>query len=84
MSKITIRQYVRYLSSVNAGPSNEFTDLVETMLFMSPYFQSQKNSVSIGNLWPGQELSGKTVMFMVTWPFVAHGIISVLSSMRKK
>ena len=36
-----------------------------------------------GDLWPGQELSKKTMIFVITWPFVVHGIISLANSLRR-
>eukprot|EP00095_Tigriopus_kingsejongensis_P006572 maker-scaffold807_size94382-snap-gene-0.20 protein:Tk06572 transcript:maker-scaffold807_size94382-snap-gene-0.20-mRNA-1 annotation:"acyl- -binding domain-containing protein 5-like isoform x1" len=33
--------------------------------------------------WPCQELSKSTMFFVITWPFVAHGLISMAHSFRK-
>ena len=34
--------------------------------------------------WPCSELSGKTVIFVLTWPFIAHGIIKAVTHTTNK
>lgn len=33
--------------------------------------------------WPGEELSKSTMIFVISWPFVAHGIMSLANSLRR-
>ena len=34
--------------------------------------------------WPCSELSGKTVIFVLTWPFIAHGIVKAVTHTTNK
>lgn len=43
----------------------------------------EQRSRSKESSWPCQDLSKPTLMFVVTWPFLAHGLISLAHSWRK-
>ena len=39
---------------------------------------------SEGSWWPFSSLPPKTVLFMVTWPLVAHGVIEIVKAAMRK